>query len=250
VKAVHSLIDIIECLEERGGARVSEIADTLDIAPSTAHRHLSTLYNREYVVKEGDRYLISSRFLKIGQGVRNRQDIYTMAGKVVEDIADETEERTQFLIEEHYKAVYLYIARGSRAVKTTPGVGRSIPLHVGSAGKTFLAYLPEHRFEEYLSISEFEQFTENTITDPEKLRNEVEKIRDRGYAYNDQEFIDGLRTISVPVNGADNRIVGAITIAGPTRRMEGQRYREELPNLLLGTVNELELNAFHGTGIP
>lgn len=250
VGTAHTLIDILEVLEEFGGAGVTEIAHELDIAPSTVHRHLSTLYDREYAIKEGDRYHISTRFLKLGQECQNRHKIYQMSEKIVEELAEETEERAQFLIEEHDNAVYLHIARGQHSVNTTPGLARAIPLHVGSSGKTLLAFGHENRIEEYIERTTFERFTEHTVTNPDELREELAEIKERGYAYNDQEFIKGLRSVSVPVRSVDERVIGALTIAGPTQRMKGDRYHEDLPDLLLGTANELELNAHYDQSIP
>jgi DNA-binding IclR family transcriptional regulator len=71
---------------------------------------------------------------------------------------------------------------------------------------------------------------------------ELDQIRQQGYCLNDQELIEGLRAVGAPVQGRNGQVIGAISIAGPTHRLKGDTFESDLPDLLLGTVNELELN--------
>lgn len=242
VKTTDTVFTIIEYLQEHDGARLRDLAADMDLAKSTLHRHLATLTEREYVVKEDGRYHIGARFIDLGQHVRSRQPAYEMAKPVVKEIAEETGERVQFIVEEHGWAVYIHRKRGSNAVRTDPGIGKRIPMHLTSAGKAILAHYPEERVRDIIEKRGLEGKTPNSITTEPDLFDELERIRKQGFSFNNQENIEGLRAVGVPILGPEDDVIGAISVAGPTRRLKGERYESELPDYLLGIANELELN--------
>lgn len=242
VKTTETAFAIIEALKKRNGARVSEVASDLNLAKSTVHRHLTTLTEQEWVAKEGDIYHIGLRFVEIGEHARNQKKGYQMAAKKVEELATETDERAQFLVEEHGQGVYIYRGIGSHAVRTDPGIGKRVPLHAISAGKAILAQMSEEEIDYILDRRGLPSLTPNTITTREELFGELESIRERGYSVNDGENIEGLRAVGVPVKNKDGSALGALSVSGPTRRMKGSWFEQDLPDLLLGTANELELN--------
>lgn len=242
VLADETLLDIVEHLHDDAGATVTEIANELGYAKSTVHNHLSTLYGRGYVLKDGTAYHLGLRFLAVGERTRNRYPASQLAKEKVDDLARETGERAQFIVEEHGDGVYLHRALGERAVRTDPGIGNRIPLHATAAGKAILANVSEERLFDIAERTAFEAITERTITDESALRDELEEIRERGYAFNDQENLDGLRAVGVPITGPNDEVIGALSVSGPNHRFKGESFERELPNLLLGTANELELN--------
>lgn len=246
VTTIDTSFDILETLLSAGGMSVTELADELGIAKSTVHRHITTLHGRQYVIKEGDIYHISAQFLEFGEHVQSRKEGYRLAEEKVTELAEETSERAQFLIEEHGLAVYLYRRMGSKAVRTDPGIGKRIPLHTISAGKVILAHMPEDQVSYIFEQHGLKASTEHTITDREQLFKEFEEIRQQGYGVNNQENVNGLRAIAAPVKNENGQILGALSISGPIHRMKGDWFEIELPNLLLGTVNEIELNITYG----
>jgi DNA-binding IclR family transcriptional regulator len=242
VKTTETAFTIIEGLEELDGARVTELADHLGLAASTVHSHLATLYEMGYVVKEGDRYLIGSRFLKLGETAKERKEAYELARPKVKALAEETEERCQFIVEEHGRGVYLHRETGSRAVWTDSGLGKRVFLHSTASGKSVLANLPEERVDAILDRWGLPAQTDNTITDRTELFEELDVIRERGYAVNKEESTDGLRAVGVPVMDGSGDLLGALSVSGPSHRMKGEWFEREIPDLLLGTANELKLN--------
>lgn len=244
VKAVETLFDILEFVHQGDGVTISEAASALDYAKSTVHRHLSTLEQRGYVVNE-DGYYVGLRFLEFGEDARNRRRAYQLAKEKVEELAEKTDERAQFLVEEHGEAVYIHRAVGNHAVRTDPGIGKRIPLHATASGKGILAAMPPEKVSRIIEQAAFEQITDKTITDPETLYDELAQIRDRGYAFNREENLDGLHAVGVPVRGPEGTVIGGLSVSGPSHRFTGERFEEELPSLLLGTANELELNIAH-----
>lgn len=242
VKTVDTAFDVIEALRELECATLGELADRLDVAKSTAHRHLVTLHDRGYVVRDGNEYHLSLRFLDIGQWTQSRDETYVLAEAKVAELAARTNERVQFVVEENGHAVYVHMEAGEHAVRTNTHIGKHTPIHASAGGLAILAHLDEDRVEEIVATRGLERLTPYTLADRESLFEELETIHDRGYSVNDQGHIQGLRAIGAPVRGPDDDIVGALSISGPTNRMRGERFTDELPSLLLGSANELELN--------
>lgn len=245
VGAAQTLFDIIEFIRDNSSVTITEIAESLGYAKSTVHRHLSTLEDRGYVVEEPDGYCVGFRFLELGRHAQHRHTGYRLAKGKVEELAEETGERVQFIVEEHGQGVYVWRSLGERGVRTDPGIGSRVPLHATAAGKSILAHFPGARREEIVEQTEFESITETTITDPEELKRELEAIRERGYSFNEEENLEMLHAVGVPVLGPDETAIGALSVSGPSHRLKGDRLKRELPNLLLGAANELQLNIAH-----
>lgn len=196
----------------------------------------------EYLAKHDGEYYVGLKFLNLGGHAATRKQAYKMARPKVKELAEETEERAQFIVEEFGRGFYIHMDTGKQAVETDVRIGKIASLHTTSAGKAILACLPERRVQEIIQKHGLPKCTPSTITDQEKLIDELETIRNKGYAQNDGERITGTRAVGVPVRGPDNDVIGAFSVSGPAHRMKGSWYEEEIPDLLLGTANELELN--------
>lgn len=242
VAAVETTFDVLEALKEEDGMRLTELAEELEMAKSTVHRYLQTLLADRYVVKEGDTYRVSLRFLDLGEHARNRDECYRMAKQKVAELATETDERAQFIVEEHGQAVYVHRKAGNHAVQTDPGIGKRIDLHATSAGKAIISEWSDAKIREFADTWGLPSHTDETITDVDSLLAAAEATRERGYALNRGENIDGLRAIGVAVCGPDGQPIGALSVSGPTNRMKGEWFEQDLPDMLLGFTNEMELN--------
>lgn len=241
IKAIYTVLDIVQYLHREGAADLNEVTEGVDVSKSTAHRHLATLHERGYVVLEDNEYSLGLRFLTHGGKRRNELAPTEVIKRKVRQLSEETSERAQFITEEHGERVYLYTSAGPNAVRTDAQIGKRGPLYVSAAGKAILANLAMERRDEILALSP-NQITQNTITEREALKEELAEIRERGYAFNEEESMAGLRAVGAPVQSSSGHILGAISISGPANRFTGEYFRNELPSLLLGAVNEVELN--------
>lgn len=241
LKTTETTLAVIEALESLDGARVTELAEELEMAASTVHAHLATLEKHEYVAKEGDEYHLGLAFLSLGNYVGYRKPAYETAEAYTKQLADETESRAVFMIEEHGRGVYLFTSSGKHAVWKYSTVGKKVPLHVTAAGKAILSKLPDSRVETIIDRHGLEAKTENSITDSETLFEQLAEIRERGYSTNNQEQLDGVRAIGAPVTDAQDRIIGSFSVASPANRLSKPEFEKELPNTLLGITNEFEL---------
>jgi DNA-binding IclR family transcriptional regulator len=115
-------------------------------------------------------------------------------------------------------------------------------LHCTAAGKAILSQLPESDVREITTERGVPQNTEHTITDVEELIEELAVVRDRGYAFADEEQMSGIRALGAPVTPAGERVAGAIAVSGPTSRLKNETFREELPDLVVEAANICEVN--------
>lgn len=234
--------EVIETLEELGSARVTEIAEEINRPPSIVHNHLATLQELEYVVKEGQKYKLGLRFLQRGEIARNRLPLYTEAQSVIEQLANSTRELVTLMVEEHGRGVYLDVVQGNEDIQYPGLPGTRIRLHCSAAGKAILAHLTDERIEQILDTHGLPPQTTNTITERDELFEELETIREQGYALDKQEFREGMRSIGAPICDEENTVIGGLSIAGPTHRISGERLETELPDELIQSVNVIELN--------
>ena len=241
IRSVEIAFNIIDVLQEKGGAGVTELADELGHSKSTIHSHLRTLEDREILVREGDGYRLSLRILDMATHVRDQVGNYDVIRSEVDTLAEETGEIAQFGIEEHGKVSYLYKTTGERGVETASRVGTQQPMYSTSLGKTILAYLPEDRTEEIVQAQAYEALTPSTVTSREELYEELDAIRERGYGIDDEENFEGLRCVSAPVKNEET-VLGAISITGPSSRFTLDRIHDELSDQVQRAANVIELN--------
>lgn len=243
IAAVRKSLRIVDLLKELDGARVTELADRLEWPKSTVHSYLETLEGAGYLVKEGDTYLLGFRFLDLGEHVKHRNEVYSMVEPRIEALAETTGERVQFVINEHGDCVYARIAEGEHAVSTGSRLGRrGQTLHATAAGKSILAFMDREDVEEILERKGLTELTPNTIADEASLFEELAEVRERGYAFNYEEHIEGLRAVAAPVKQPNGEVVGSISVSGPAHRMHGEKFTKDLPENILGVCNEIELD--------
>lgn len=241
VKSTHRSLDIIEALRAENGARLTTIADALDLPNSTVHNHLSTLMERQYVVKEGDVYRLSLRFLDLGEHTRSLRKIHRVAKPEVDELAAETGEVASLVIHEHGKGVFLYSAEGPDAVPMETTAGTHVHLHATAPGKAILANISRGRIDEIVDSHGIPAYTPQTITDREELHEHLETVRETGFALDDGERIERTRSIGVPIRSEDGRILGALGIVGPAGRIPAEPNAGEVASALENTSNIIEL---------
>lgn len=240
IQSTRTLFGIIEYLWANSGATITELARELGIAKSTVHDHLASLHHEEFVVKDEDGYRLGLQFLNIGMTIKDRNELVNAARPKIEQIANETGEAVWLMVEEHGRAVYLHNAMGDRALQVEETIGTRTHLHFLAAGKAILACSPPERVDEIVRRHGLPERTENTIVDRAELVEELERIREQGFAVNDCEQIDGVRAVGVPIR-VDGEVLGAVSVTAAKRRFRGERFEEEIPNVLLGAANEIEI---------
>lgn len=243
VDSVETSCRILEALRQMHGAGVTELANHLDISKAGIHSHLATLEKNELVTRNGGTYRISLRFLDFGEFAKQNIDFYDVVNEEVQALAERTGEVAHFMVEEHGWGVYICKKRGSSGVQTASYIGDRKHLHCVGIGKAILASLPDERVDEIIDQRGLPKKTENTITTRDELFTQLEEIRERGVAFDNEEILEGLQCVAVPVSSQDQGLLGAISVAGPTSRMKGERFTEELPEIVTDTANVIQINA-------
>ncbi|WP_114576452.1 IclR family transcriptional regulator [Saliphagus sp. LR7] len=242
IKSTDTLISILEVLQSRDGAGVTEIAEELDRSKSTVHSHLQSLRAHRCVRKDGTTYRLGLRFLSFGGHACNRTGLLEIVRPEVDGLVEETGETAQMVVEEHGRGIYVCQSRGAEAVRTDSHVGTEVGLHCTAVGKAILAHLPEDRVREIADRHGLPPRTDETVTDLDELFAALERVRERGYAIDDGERIPGIRCVAAPVR-TDDSVIGALSVNGPTKRLEGEYFREELPSLVGRAARVVEINA-------
>lgn len=241
VKTVQTSMEIVNLLTQNEGQNLSEIAETLDMPTSTTHDHLQMLVELDFVNREGNVYSLSTKFLEIGGRKRKKMELFRVARPEIFKLAKQTDEHASLLIEENFSGVLIFHSKGENAVELGAYPGLRIPLVATAQGKAILSQFPENRLEAFVESYDFPEFTEQTITRPEDLYEELDALSQQGYAMDAEEYVEGVRNIAVPIV-AHNDVKGAIGIGGPLRRMEDRQVEKEYKEMLLETANVIELS--------
>jgi DNA-binding IclR family transcriptional regulator len=242
IGSLETTFTIVTALREFGKAGVTELAAETGLSKSTVHKHLATLIDHDFAVKEGDQYRLGLGFLEVGGHVRNEFQGVRRIKPKVQEIADHTNEAAQFMIEQHGTIIVLFREASQQGVHSQSRVGSRFYMHQSAAGKAILAQFSEDRVDAIVKRHGLPEATENTITDRATLADELATIRDRGFAINDAESTDGLRAVAVPMFAPDKSVLGAFAVVGPAHRLDEERASSDIPNIVQSVINELELN--------
>jgi len=142
------------------------------------------------------RYRLGMGLLTLGGRVREREVLYHHGRDDVDRLADETGEKARLVVERDGVGITLYQSTGESVDDTRTHAGSVEELYCTGAGKALLATFPADRVEQYLSETTLQAYTEQTITDPEALRDELDVIRSRGFAIDDEERYEGRRCVA------------------------------------------------------
>lgn len=241
IGSVKTAFQILETIKKRESVGVTDLSKALDIPKSTTFSHLNTLSNKGYLIVEDGQYRLALSFLDLGHNARTNSELFEVAKPKIDDLADQTGEVANLMTEENGQGVYLYITLGEKAVRFDTYPGKKVPLYSTALGKAILAHMTPERRDECLRPLDLVPIAENTITDIEELQDEIEQVRDQGYALDREERAPGLRCVAAPIVD-EKHCVGALSVAAPLVRMQEERFTSELPEKLKHTASEIELS--------
>lgn len=242
VRTTEKTLALVEELMRQGPAGVTELAEGVDMGKSAVHNHLTTLQDHGYVLKTDDQYRLGLKFLEIGGSIRKSMEFYQVAEPEVKSLADETGELANLLVEEQGLGVYLMRSKGADAVDLDTYAGLRTNLHTTALGKAVLAHLPDSRVEEIIERHGLEPKTSRSVGSREELFDVLEAVRDRGYAIDDGERLEGLRCIAAPVKNSSDEVLGAVSVSAPMSRVSDEDLHGGLSERVLSAANVIELN--------
>lgn len=222
VTALASGIEVIRAFNhEHPRMTLSEVATRTGMNRAKARRFLLTLHALGYVRKQQRYFELAPRVLQLGYAFLSANNYQGVIQQYLEEITEETGESSSLGVLDGNDVIY--VARSAakhRLMTITLSVGTRLPAAYTSMGRTLLAQLSDTSLEHFLSTVALKPYTDQTITDPDELRNQILSARQQGYAISDQELDPGLRSIAVPVYDAKRHLMGAINISTNAARID------------------------------
>lgn len=222
-------LKIIVLLEkEKDGLSFGELLDKTGIPRPSLARILNILEAYNFIRNSSDgRYRLGYRLLSLGYTVYSQLDLVGEAKPFLTELVELTGETAELTILDRGEILYIDKVDSPEPIRLVARTGsRYKTLHCTAIGKVYLAYMGEDFLKSYLSNIGLPSFTEKTITDPKVLKAQLEEIRIKGYAFDDEEVRIGVRRIASPIFGSFERLVGVLGIAGPTFRITLDRIEK------------------------
>jgi IclR family acetate operon transcriptional repressor len=226
---VQSVVRSLRLLEEIAASAetgLTELTRRTGLSPSTAHRLLATLIDCGYVVQgpASSRYRLGHRVAALSGSIDDRlARLRAAAHPAMSQVRDEYDESVNLSVLDGLNLVYVDQLGSSRAVRMFTRIGSHVPAYATGSGKVLLAFAPDSLLDELYAQAPYERFAPNTITTAERMREELERIRARGYALDREEYDEGVVCVAAPIFSHAGGI-GALSVSGPASRM----YRLDL----------------------
>ena len=218
---VHSLergLDLIEIMADKVSEKsLTEISKRAGFNLSTTHRILKALKSRGYVEQNptNSKYRLTFKFFEIGNVIVRGLDFREEAVPVLTDLAEKTGESAHLIILDHNEALCIERIEGYHHIKVLfLQTGGRMPLHVGAGPRVLLAHLPEEEIDRVIKNKGLPAWTRRTITDPQVLKKDLEKIREQGYALSFKDVSEDVASVGCPVRQCGDEVVAAISIGG------------------------------------
>ncbi len=242
IQAVSHALDLLEQfhddVDELG---VTELSKRLKLHKNNVFRLLATLESRGYIEQNRatENYRLGLKALELGQTFIKQMGLLRQAKPILEKIVADCNETSYVTIFKEGHIVYLDVIETDMTVRVVSRVGSRLPAYCTAAGKVHLAFMSEEEIKELLPNRDFKTYTSTTIKNHDELKAELEKVVELGYAIDDEELDIGVRCVAAPIRDYTRRIVGAISISGPSMRLSNDRIEQELVPLVLDSAKEL-----------
>lgn len=218
---VHSLergLDLIELLGEGSPEKsLTELSHEASFNLTTTHRILDALKSRGYVRQNPttSKYKLAFKLFELGSVVVRHTNLREEAVPVLKGLADRTGESAYLIVLEGDEALCLERIDGYHYVRVLfLQVGGRMPLHIGAGPRVLLAHLPEEEIDRIIRIKGLAGWTTKSISDPVKLKDDLKKIREHGYALSLEDVTEGAAALGCPVRDWKGEVVAAISISG------------------------------------
>ncbi|MBU2646522.1 IclR family transcriptional regulator [bacterium] len=244
--SLEKTIDILDLfdLESREFSAL-EIAQALDLPLSSVYKYIDFLVSRQLLRHKPNSKMLGLglMILRLSYVLEKDYDLVDLARPYLESLCQETGETAFLTIIVGTEAICVERVEPQRLIKLGLDQGRQLPLHSGSSSKVLLAFQESDFIESYLAEQPLTRLTDMTITDPDRLRADLEQIRKQGYAFSDSEVDAGARAVSVPLLDQKGNAIAGLTVAGPSERI-GDQQSIRFYELLKTTADEIS----HGLG--
>jgi len=216
------------------GLSLLELSTMLDYPKSTIHHILHTFLPHDYVAKDPEtrKYSLGFKFLEIGRRILDNIDIRRIARRYLRELHDECKETVHLAILRNDKVIYIDKIDTPGGLSLATYVGFATDPHAAAGGKVLLSELSPQEIADIYRGKPLTVYGKNTITSMDRLLEELEKVRNQGYAIDDEEYYKGVRCVAAPIR-AGGEIVVALSITGSIFTMTMERIHGELRELVV-----------------
>jgi IclR family KDG regulon transcriptional repressor len=242
IQAVSHALDLLEQFHgEVDELGVTELSKRLKLHKNNVFRLLATLESRGYIEqnKVTENYRLGLKTLELGQTFIRQMGLLRQSKPILEALVRQCNETTYVAILKELHIIYLDVVETDMTVRVVPRVGSRLPAYCTAAGKVQIAYMSDEELENYIPSKELKRFTNNTITDRDVLKKQLKVIADQGYAIDNEELDIGVRCVGAPIRDYTRRIIGAVSISGPSMRFSDERMEKELIPLVVKAAKEI-----------
>jgi len=244
-KSLQKAMHILFYMGQHGPElRIAEIASGLHLNKTTVYRLLSALERLDLVQRdpENEHYRLGLKLHELGTKAARSRTLQTESRRYLKEMAHVCNEAVSLAVPGSGGVVCLERFDSPRTmISVRTPVGAFFPAHCSAAGKAVLAYLSEEDVDAILLKNKLTRYTPNTHTRVAELKNDLRRIRQRGYALDEQELECGLNGVAAPVSSQNARVIGAVGIAGPTQRFQGKDLAEKI-DLVKMTAHKIAAN--------
>jgi len=215
----------------RDPARLMDIADDLKLNVSTTLRFINSLQKCGYVVQdpETQRYYLTFKICRIANQQLKNMELYRITHPFLQQLSNYFDESACISIERNMMMVYVDVATSpSRILMGQQFIGNAVPMHCTGNGKLILQQYSDDQLNKLIAAKGLTRYTDHTITTKEALLDELEKIRKRGYAIDNEECEIGARCVACPICDYTGNIIAGVSITGPSTRITMEVIREKL----------------------
>lgn len=241
-QSVEKVLQIIETMaQNREPLRLQDIALKVEMPASTTLRFLNTLMKCGYVHQDSItlRYSLTLKFTYIGSLVSSQISIRDIAHPYLVELSRKCNESVCLGIEQDMEIVYIDVIDGPDGMlKITQRIGKLAPIHSTGIGKLMLLNYDSKQLNQVIAVKGLKALTPNTITSKEELLKELEKIKNQGYALDNEECELGARCLSVGIKDYTGKYVAGISVSGPTTRMT-MEYISNIKNIVKETADRI-----------
>lgn len=249
-KTIGSVIKAVQIIEEIAksdtGLGVTEISNKLNYGVSATYHLLNTLKLCNIIEqdKKTKKYRIGFALFRISAMARRQNLLANIAQPYLEELMEQIGETANLVVLDGDEAVYIAQAESNKLVKMFTKIGARVPFYCTGAGKVLLAHQPKNMKSLILEKTQYEKFTNNTITSPKILAEEFEYILNNGYAIDNEEREEGVTCIAAPVYNSDGEVIAALSISGPTYRLKAEEIDSIIESVVI-TAKELSRSLGH-----
>ncbi len=242
INSIDRALDILLLLQQEGREMgVTQISSALGIYKSTVHRTLATLERKGFVQQNPDngKYWLGIRLYSLGMLIRERLPLKNIAYPYAKELSERFDEVVHISILDKNAVAYPKhiiidkIQGRQQVLSLTPPVGSSAACHSAAVGKCLIAFSPRSYLQRFIG-NPLPAYTDRTICNWDKLLAELETIRRRGYAVDDEELELGLTCVAGPILDRHSGIIAALSLSGPTTRVRA-RFEEIVAEVMRTT---------------